>query len=113
MSQNAHFRRIVVRTDLFTSSLILFFQFFFSLISSQYRLFVTAYAKSMIEKTSASGYMARHCLHWAKPDNPTYDEFFSRILNVDEQKKDRFLKKVTNLWKDRGQKGMQPNVITK
>ena len=67
----------------------------------------------MIEKTTASGYMARHVLHWAKPDSPTYDEFFSRIQNVDEQKKEVFLQNVTGLWKDRGQKRMHPSVTTK
>ena len=67
----------------------------------------------MSEKTVASGYMARHVLHWAKPDNPTYDEFFSRIQNVDEEKKDAFLQNVTNLWKDRGRQRMQPNIVTK
>ena len=39
----------------------------------------------------ASGFMARHLLHWAKPDNPSYNEFFFRTENVDDTKKEDFL----------------------
>ena len=67
----------------------------------------------MIEKTMASGYMARHILHWAKPDNPTYDEFFSRVENVDYCKKEDFLTKVHDLWINLGEHRTDPNVVTR
>ena len=66
----------------------------------------------MIEKTMASGFMARHLLHWARPDNPTYDGFFDRIKNVDFEKKDDFLAAVRELWCNLGRDRKDPKVVT-
>ena len=61
----------------------------------------------------ASGYMARHILHWAKPDSPTYDEFFSRVENIDFGKKDQFLTNVHDLWINLGENSTDPSVLTR
>ena len=66
----------------------------------------------MIEKTTASGFMARHLLHWAKPDNPTYDEFFDRVQNVDFTKKDDFLSKIRKMWSSLGRDRKDPQTVT-
>lgn len=71
-----------------------------------------ALAKSMIEKTMASGFMARHLLHWAKPDNPSYNEFFFRTENVDDTKKEDFLASIRNLWAMPGNERADPKKIT-
>lgn len=67
----------------------------------------------MIVKTMASGYMARHILHWAKPDNPPHDDFFDRVGNVDYSKKDDFLTNVHNLWISLGETRTDPSVLTR
>ena len=66
----------------------------------------------MIEKTVASGYMARHLLHWAQPDCPTYDDFFFRAENVDDAKKEEFLQSLRNFWKNLGDERIDPKTVT-
>ena len=66
----------------------------------------------MIKRTVASGYMARHRLHWAKPDSPYYDDFFIHAANVDERRKDSFLATIRSLWKDLGAERANPKIIS-
>ena len=66
----------------------------------------------MIEKTMASGFMARHLLHWAKPENPTYDEFYLRLEYVDGNQQNEFLSQVRDMWIDLGNKRSDPKTIT-
>jgi len=56
----------------------------------------------MIEKTGDDGFMARHILHWPKPDYPDYASFRKRVEAIDDDEKMLFLSKILGIWTDLG-----------
>ena len=73
---------------------------------------IPAYCKDMIQKTQTSGYMARHIISWARPDYPTFDEFYQRSQVVDDGANDAFLERMLKFWVKLGKDRSDPLQIT-
>lgn len=70
-------------------------------------------AVSLTRKTVDNGFMARHILHYAKPNYPKYAEWRRQIACVDDKEKADFIARMENLWARIGAERQDPSIITR
>lgn len=70
-------------------------------------------AVTLKRKTVDNGFMARHLIHYAKPNYPTFAAWKKQIAGVDNEEKSVFIQRMENLWTRIGVERKDPENITR